>query len=158
MDYYGKVREFTKATSPSVVPSTLQEMTEEEVLLFTNLIIEELLEFLIASFGNSAPAVAAIQRAMSNLRGICAPPPQNKYERIALQQDALADLVYVGLNGAAKTGSDFDRVFNLVHDSNMKKVDPATGKVLRREDGKVIKPDGWTPPDILSEIKRQLGE
>lgn len=34
-----------------------------------------------------------------------------------------------------------------VHGSNMAKLQP-DGTVLRREDGKVIKPDGWLPPDL----------
>jgi hypothetical protein len=32
--------------------------------------------------------------------------------------------------------------------SNFAKVDKETGKVVKREDGKVLKPDGWTPPDL----------
>ena len=34
--------------------------------------------------------------------------------------------------------------------SNMAKVDPTTGKVIKREDGKVLKPEGWTPPNLVS--------
>ena len=37
--------------------------------------------------------------------------------------------------------------FREVHRSNMAKVGPG-GKVLRREDGKILKPEGWTPPDL----------
>jgi predicted HAD superfamily Cof-like phosphohydrolase len=37
-------------------------------------------------------------------------------------------------------------VFTEVHRSNMAKL--VDGRVLRREDGKIIKPPGWTPPDI----------
>ena len=35
-----------------------------------------------------------------------------------------------------------------VADTNIAKIDPATGKVLKREDGKVLKPQGWKPPDL----------
>ena len=34
----------------------------------------------------------------------------------------------------------------------MAKVDPATGKVTKREDGKVLKPAGWKSPDIAGAI------
>jgi predicted HAD superfamily Cof-like phosphohydrolase len=44
-------------------------------------------------------------------------------------------------------GIPFRAVFKEVHRSNMAKLDK-NGTVLRREDGKVIKPEGWTPPDI----------
>ena len=30
--------------------------------------------------------------------------------------------------------------------SNLSKIDPVTGKVKRREDGKILKPDNWEPP------------
>jgi len=33
----------------------------------------------------------------------------------------------------------------------MRKVS-ADGKVRRRADGKVLKPDGWTPPDVAGVI------
>jgi predicted HAD superfamily Cof-like phosphohydrolase len=32
--------------------------------------------------------------------------------------------------------------------SNLRKIDLKTGKVNRRADGKVLKPEGWKPPDI----------
>lgn len=38
-------------------------------------------------------------------------------------------------------------VFDEVHRSNMAKLGP-DGTPIRREDGKVLKPAGWTPPDI----------
>jgi predicted HAD superfamily Cof-like phosphohydrolase len=37
-------------------------------------------------------------------------------------------------------------IFKEVHRSNMAKL--VDGKVLRRPDGKVQKPAGWTPPNI----------
>jgi predicted HAD superfamily Cof-like phosphohydrolase len=38
--------------------------------------------------------------------------------------------------------------------SNLRKIDPATGKIERREDGKILKPEGWRPPNLA----RLLGE
>jgi predicted HAD superfamily Cof-like phosphohydrolase len=32
--------------------------------------------------------------------------------------------------------------------SNLSKIDQTTGKVLRREDGKILKPEGWSPPKL----------
>jgi hypothetical protein len=32
--------------------------------------------------------------------------------------------------------------------SNFAKIDQASGKVLKREDGKVLKPEGWKPPEL----------
>jgi predicted HAD superfamily Cof-like phosphohydrolase len=60
--------------------------------------------------------------------------------------DALADIIYIACGTAVSYGIPLDRVFAEVHRSNMAKL--VDGKVIRREDGKVLKPAGWTPPDI----------
>jgi len=61
--------------------------------------------------------------------------------------DGLADLIYVCIGAANEFGIDLAAVWAEVHRSNMAKIGP-NGEVKRREDGKVVKPDGWTPPDI----------
>lgn len=60
----------------------------------------------------------------------------------------IADLIYVCIGTALEFGIDLERVWNEVHRSNMANVDPVTGKVRRREDGKILKPEGWMPPDL----------
>ena len=60
--------------------------------------------------------------------------------------DALADIIYIACGTAVSYGIPLDKVFEEVHRSNMAKL--VDGKVIRREDGKIQKPEGWTPPDI----------
>jgi predicted HAD superfamily Cof-like phosphohydrolase len=60
----------------------------------------------------------------------------------------LADIIYIVCGTAASYGIPLDRVFNEVHRSNMEKL--VDGKVVRRDDGKILKPEGWTAPDIKS--------
>ena len=62
------------------------------------------------------------------------------------------------LNAAAKKGIDIDATFNEVHRANMDKKDQLTGKFLRREDGKIIKPTGWKQPCIDKVLFPLLGE
>jgi len=62
--------------------------------------------------------------------------------------DGLADIIYVCIGAALEFGIPLNDVWNEVQRSNMAKVDPLTGKVNKREDGKVLKPEGWTPPNI----------
>lgn len=62
--------------------------------------------------------------------------------------DGIADTIYIALGNALEFGIPLEYVWAEVQRSNMAKVDPVTGKVRRREDGKVLKPEGWTPPDI----------
>jgi predicted HAD superfamily Cof-like phosphohydrolase len=66
--------------------------------------------------------------------------------------DALADIIYVAAGAALEFGIPLERVWAEVHRSNMAKRDPETGKVRRRDDGKVLKPEGWTGPDIATAI------
>ncbi len=56
--------------------------------------------------------------------------------------DALADLLYVTYGAAISFGIDIRPIFAAVHRANMAK---AGGP--RRADGKLLKPDGWQPPD-----------
>lgn len=62
----------------------------------------------------------------------------------------IADVIFVALGIAVTYGVDMQPVWDLVHASNMAKEGGNT-----RADGKVLKPDGWQPPDIPSEIDRQ---
>lgn len=61
--------------------------------------------------------------------------------------DALADLVYVIYGTALEYGIPLDAVLEEVHRSNMAKLGP-DGKPILRADGKILKPEGWQPPNI----------
>jgi predicted HAD superfamily Cof-like phosphohydrolase len=63
--------------------------------------------------------------------------------------DALADLVVVIYGTALEYGIDLDAVLEEVHASNMAKLG-LDGKPILREDGKVLKPEGWKPPNIAA--------
>jgi len=60
--------------------------------------------------------------------------------------DALADLLYVVYGAGPAFGLPLDLCFEEVHRSNMTKV--VDGKVIRNEAGKVMKPEGYEPPDL----------
>ncbi|GLY81594.1 hypothetical protein [Actinoallomurus iriomotensis] len=68
--------------------------------------------------------------------------------------DALADVVYVAYGAAVTYGIDLDAVLAEVHRSNMTKLD-ADGRVLLREDGKVMKSGRYTPPDVAGVLRDQ---
>jgi predicted HAD superfamily Cof-like phosphohydrolase len=68
--------------------------------------------------------------------------------------DALADIVYVAYGTALTYGIDLDAVLHEVHRSNMSKLG-SDGKPLIRDDGKVLKPEGYFPPDIESVLRLQ---
>lgn len=60
----------------------------------------------------------------------------------------LADMVYVIYGYAATFGWDLDEALRRVHLSNLSKLDPITGKPIRRYDGKVMKGEGYKAPDL----------
>jgi predicted HAD superfamily Cof-like phosphohydrolase len=64
--------------------------------------------------------------------------------------DGLADLIYVALGTAITYGIDLRGVWREVHRTNMEK-QPG----LERDDGKVLKPTGWQPPNIVDVLVRQ---
>jgi predicted HAD superfamily Cof-like phosphohydrolase len=64
------------------------------------------------------------------------------------QLDACMDMIWVILGHCYMKGWNVDGAWNEVARSNLAKIDPTTGKVIKREDGKVLKPEGWTPPDL----------
>jgi predicted HAD superfamily Cof-like phosphohydrolase len=63
--------------------------------------------------------------------------------------DALTDLLYVIYGAGQAFGIDLDECFQEVHCSNMSKLGQ-DGRVIKREDGKVLKPNTYFPPDIAS--------
>lgn len=67
--------------------------------------------------------------------------------------DALADIIYIVMGTALEHGIPLDKVFALVHKTNMAKLGP-DGRPIYRGDGKVMKPEGWVPPTVL--IKSEL--
>lgn len=64
--------------------------------------------------------------------------------------DATADLIYVLIGFMIAMGIDLRPIWTAVQRANMAKVGGAM-----REDGKVLKPDGWVPPDIASILSIQ---
>ncbi len=69
-------------------------------------------------------------------------------EHLAALAKEIVDVIYVAIGTAISCGIPLDKVWAEVHASNMAKVDPATGMVRRRDDGKILKPEGWQRPDV----------
>jgi len=60
--------------------------------------------------------------------------------------DAILDLIVVCIGAGHSAGFPLAAGWEAVIQSNMAKVDPETGKVKRRSDNKILKPDGWKSP------------
>lgn len=125
---------FLKAAGTTVREQPLHEVSRKEIDLAMDLIYEEIGELEIA---------VRVYKAL----------PQMESAAELLKE--LVDSVYVLMQLANTLGLPFDAGWNEVHRSNMEKVTP---KVIRREDGKILKPPGWKKPDMEAVILRSLAE
>lgn len=69
------------------------------------------------------------------------------------QLDACFDMIWVIIGYMKARGWDCERSWDEGAQSNLSKIDQVTGMVKRREDGKILKPDGWKPPDFAKFVK-----
>jgi predicted HAD superfamily Cof-like phosphohydrolase len=62
--------------------------------------------------------------------------------------DALIDILVVTIGAIHSAGYDAEGAWKEVMSTNFAKIDKETGKVRKRDDGKVLKPIGWVPPEL----------
>ena len=62
--------------------------------------------------------------------------------------DALIDILVVTIGAIHSAGFNGESAWQEVMRSNFDKIDPVTGKIRKRGDGKILKPDNWTPPNL----------
>ena len=70
------------------------------------------------------------------------------------QLDALIDILVVTIGAIHSMGADAEGAWKEVMKTNFAKIDRDTGKVRKREDGKVLKPTGWTAPNLVPFLKQ----
>jgi predicted HAD superfamily Cof-like phosphohydrolase len=136
-----QVLEFHRAMGQPIAEAP-RIIDPERVRFRAALIAEEFFETIEAMFGaRFEDAQAAVM-------------DQVRYGPIAVNMiefaDGLADLDYVVEGARIEFGIDGRPIAAEVHRANMAKT---TGPV--REDGKKLKPPGWTPPDIEGVLRAQ---
>lgn len=67
--------------------------------------------------------------------------------------DALIDILVVTVGAIHSMGADGEGAWDEVMRTNFAKIDSVTGKVRKRSDGKVLKPEGWQPPVLSTYLK-----
>ena len=68
--------------------------------------------------------------------------------------DALIDILVVTIGAIHSAGWDAEGAWKEVMSTNFAKIDKETGKVRKREDGKVLKPIGWVPPELAPFVSK----
>lgn len=86
---------------------------------------------------------------------------EEEYNELAAAQDkvealdALVDILVVTIGAIHSMGADAEGAWKEVMRTNFAKIDKDTGKVRKREDGKVLKPLGWNPPDLKNHLSKE---
>ena len=71
------------------------------------------------------------------------------------QLDALIDILVVTIGAIHSMGADSEGAWNEVIKTNLAKIDSKTGKVIKRKDGKVLKPKNWQAPNLAPFLESQ---
>ena len=71
------------------------------------------------------------------------------------QLDALIDILVVTIGAIHSAGFDGEGAWKEVMSTNFAKIDSLTGRVRKREDGKILKPVGWRPPELSKYINKE---
>lgn len=152
-----RVAEFTRAMG-NEVPSYPHSYTYDDVKFIIRMVMSELDELACTVTRDASSAEQLMSDAYAS-RDKCSEfnEREDTDAFVAEQADALVDTMYYIYDSAARKGINLDLVFDEVHKCNMAKCD-STGKVRRREDGKVMKPEGWKAPNISTVIESQLSD
>lgn len=154
------VREFTQGAGQPT-PNYPEPMNNVEVDFIAKMIVDEVME-LLATVYPPKEAKDKLKAFIDQSKDIPLETfPEGKegeLHKAAAQADALVDIYYYSLNAACKKGINLSAIFDIVHQANMAKRCPVSGEFLRRDDGKIIKPAGWMPPDVEGEVERQARE
>lgn len=123
-------------------------MTENpaQASLYMRLVVEELEETFCAANPAKEKEIKDLCASLAGLARV------DEIRRKTDVFDGILDLLVVTVNFGLSLGLPLQDGWDEVLRSNMAKVGP-TGVVERREDGKVLKPDGWTPPDLAAVLQ-----
>jgi len=155
---YAKVLEFTRGTQQSITPLPTP-MNDDETFFLIRMLLSEVQELALTmtSVKSVEESLEVLQKAMKSIDCSRWEHLDTDVKKCAAQVDSVVDMWYYSLNAFSKKCIDPSAVFDVVHQANMDKRDPVSGKFLiRAEDSKIIKPPNWSPPNIEAEIERQI--
>ncbi len=135
-DVFGDVHAFHQVTDLPHPDSLTSLPGEDSLALRQDLIEEEVNNELM-------PALTRLQTLQVNSTDLA------REEVMVEIADGIIDAIYVLVGAGVTLGMPLRKVWDEVQRSNMAKVE---GGIRRREDGKILKPEGWTPPDIAGAL------
>jgi predicted HAD superfamily Cof-like phosphohydrolase len=130
---------------------TVDRPNKEQTELYLRLMIEELAETLIAANPHKSTEIRNLTLALTEHATL-----GSATDHVGLF-DGLLDVIVTTAGAGISAYLPMSQGWQEVVRSNMAKVDRVTGKVRRREDGKVLKPDGWQPPQLATILADHMG-
>ncbi len=128
--------------------NTVHTHNTDQAKLYLKLMLEEMGETLTAANPEAAPSIKVLIQLLETFIKV------DENSNLVEMFDGLNDVMVVTLGAGFSLGLPMALGWREVHGTNMAKVDPETGMVRRREDGKVLKPEGWSPPDLEAVLIR----
>jgi len=156
---------------------------QQRLMLRLRLVAEEFFELMLGAVGLGSNAGEQMHVAKGAVNYVLHEWKEGYDYNAVLTADALTDLMVVIVGMALELGIPLDRTWAEVHRSNMAKAQPTwwcekcdchtedhdkacvyCGNkvyvqkmvVKKRVDGKVLKPEGWTKPDIEGALKSEV--
>jgi len=154
MNHFADVIRFNEAARGDL-PRTPTTLTLEQTKLCLRLLLEESFEAFEAAFDTESPVFKSLRSHKDAMQWIL----ENESTVIDIHQnnvdllDALCDTIVVSMGMAAMAGLPLNEGMDEVNRSNLAKIDPVTGRCIKDEGGKILKPKNWKKPDLKSVIE-----
>ena len=161
--FYNGVKEFHTAFGHPVAeqpkPMSLKRATDRAVWTAEEIVVELLHQtadneeqFLEAMANFQKGLQKAVEKSLGNEY------TTNDVERLVGQGDALTDGLYFIMGSFNENGLKPTPLFDIVQGANMAKLGADGKPIIRESDGKIMKPEGWMPPEpqLEAEVLRQI--
>lgn len=149
LEFYNSVKQFTEESSSPMKPVKEQttDLSIDEVKFFVSMIFSELIELLQTVTDNLDEAKDILKSVVSVKINLSSNISNTSRTQLL---NNFVYCVYINWLELSNLDEDlFKEMFIEVHQANMRKKDPETGKfIIRESDGKILKPNGWVAADL----------
>lgn len=142
---YESVKEFTyeSAKNPELLPTVPISLSRDAVIFIVQMVISELFELLLTVVTSIEDGVSTLHRLFGleiSFDSFIEPTPDFYKEKFG---DLVNTIIWFY---SSFSNEHIVPCFLEVHEANMRKRGP--NGFIHREDGKILKPEGWVGPDL----------
>lgn len=148
-----QVQEFVVGTGGEI-PKEAAPFNKDRAIFLAQMVTSEMVEFLQTVMSGDEAKLTIIQSVFKDFGDTTI--PEEPVEVVADQADALIDAMYYMWDRSLRQGINLDNFFDEVHSANMRK--QVDGEFIKRDDGKILKPENWIGPNMISEAEDQMND